>query len=252
MLRDAIVCCTAEDLLTPLEPNSVGAIVTDPPFFISAGRSGGGEFSDPWSRVTSLEEALEEVRPIVAHAHRVLRPGGALVVMGQGICTTVWDFLARSAGLDWMAELTVLWNTGKPRSQNFGSLHTHVNWYSKPGAKHTFNSGEARAIYSNVLVCKKVPLKDRHHPAEKPVGLTNFLISLLTRPGTSEREADLVVDPFCGSGSTLVSAEMCERHWLGSDSNPSYASIAQGRVDHYELEEVEPVHLWVNGRLEEV
>lgn len=153
-----------------------------------------------------------------------------------------------------MAELTVLWNTGKPRSQNFGSLHTHVNWYSKPGAKHTFNSGEQRSIYSNVLVCKKVPLAERLHPSEKPVGLTNFLVSLLTReenPGMGT-EADLVVDPFCGSGSTLVSAEMCERHWLGSDLNPTYCSAAETRIAHHELEHPAPVHLWVNNRLVEV
>lgn len=254
MLQDTIVNCSADDLLGSCDDLSVGAIVTDPPFFISTGRSGGGEFSDPWSRVTSLEEALNEVRPTIDHAKRVLRVGGALVVMGQGICTTVWDFLARQAGLNWMAELTVLWNTGKPRSQNFGSLHTHVNWYSKPGAKHTFNSGDMRSIYSNVLVCKKVPLNERKHVSEKPVGLTNFLISLLTKTGTGEMEegADLIVDPFCGSGSTLVSAAMCGRRWLGSDLNPTYASEALTRVHHHELEEVEPVYLWINGRLEAV
>lgn len=254
MLHDTIVNCSALDLLGSCDDLSVGAIVTDPPFFISTGRSGGGEFSDPWSRVTSLEEALDEVRPVVLQSVRVLRAGGALVVMGQGICTTVWDFLARQSGLNWMAELTVLWNTGKPRSQNFGSLHTHVNWYSKPGAKHTFNSGEQRSIYSNVVVCKKVGIADRTHPTEKPVGLTNFLISLLTRTenGATGEAADLIVDPFCGSGSTLVSAAMCDRHWLGSDLNPDYVSDANRRVKHHDLEDVAEVHLWINGRLERV
>ena len=250
MIRDTVINCAAEDLFSALDDNSIGAVITDPPFFISTTRSGGGEFADPWSRVTTLEEALDEVRPIVAHAARVLRPGGAVVVMGQGIATTVWDFLARSGGLNWMAELTVLWNTGKPRSQNFGSLHTRVNWYSKPGARHIFNSGAQRSIYSNVLVCRKVPLGERLHPTEKPGCLTNFLVSLLTRgPNGPESEPDTIVDPFCGSGSTLVSAEICGRHWIGSDINPTYCSIAQERVDHFELEEVEPIYLWVNGNL---
>lgn len=245
-ISDVIINCSAADLLSSVETGSVGAIITDPPFFISTGRSGGGEFSDPWSHASNLDEALAEVRPVVADSLRVLRPGGALVVMGQGICTTVWDFLARSVGLNWMAEVNVLWNTGKPRSRNFGSLFTHVNWYSKPGAKHVFNSGEQRAIYSNVLVCKKVPLVDRTHPAEKPIGLTNFLVSLLTNEG------DLVIDPFCGSGSTLVSAAQCGRSWLGSDLSPDYVAISTRRVEHHEVEPVDKVHLWVNGRLEEV
>lgn len=251
---DVVSNCSATSLLGSLDTGSVGAIITDPPFFISMGRSGGGEFDDPWSHVSTMEEAIAEVRPVVVDSLRVLRAGGALAVMGQGICTTVWDYLARSCGFSWMAELEVLWNTGKPRPRNFGSLHTHVNWYSKPGAKHTFNSGERRAIYSNVLVCKKVPMQDRSHPSEKPVGLTNFLVSLLTQeenPGLGT-PADLVVDPFCGSGSTLVSAAICERHWLGSDLNPTYVSIAQRRVEHHELEDPDPVYLWVGGRLEEV
>lgn len=244
-----IVQCSALDLLSALGSGSVGAVITDPPFFIPIGRDGntqGGMGGDPWSGVTSLQEALGEVQPVVAECLRVLRPGGALVVMGQGIATTVWDFAARSAGLNWMAELTVLWNTGKPRRSNFGSLFTRIGWYSKPGARHTFNSGEQRSIYSNVLVCQKVPLNERRHPAQKPVGLTNFLVSLLTN------DDDTVVDPYCGSGSTLVSAAICGRELIGGDTGESSVRIARARVDHFELEEVEPVWLWVNGRLEQV
>lgn len=251
-MENTIVCASAEDLLAALPDNSVGAVITDPPFFISTGRAAGwsedrGSFVDPWSTAHDLRTAMEEVSPVVAHISRVLRPGGALAVMGQGIATTVWDYLARSTNLDWMAELTVLWNTGKPRLNNFGSLHTHVNWYSKPGAKHTFNSGERRSIYSNVVVVAKVPIQARRHPSEKPVALTNFLVSLLTR------ETDLIVDPYCGSGSTLVSAAMCDRRWLGSDSNPSYAQAALTRVLHSEVDEdVTPIYLWINNRLEAI
>lgn len=240
-----IVQCSALDLLSALGTGSIGAIITDPPFFISIGR-GGGEFSDPWSQAANLKEALDEVQPVVTECLRVLRPGGALVVMGQGIATTIWDFAVRSSGFNWMAELTVLWNTGKPRMRNFGSLFTRINWYSKPGARHTFNSGEQRSVYSNVLVCQKVPLQERRHPAQKPVGLTNFLVSLLTN------ESDTVVDPYCGSGSTLVSAAICGRELIGGDANESSVQTARARVDHFELEEVEAVWLWINGRLEQV
>lgn len=236
----------AEKLVRMLDKGSAGAIITDPPFFISTTRDGGGEFSDPWSHASSLEEAIQEVRPVVEGAFDSLRAGGALVVMSQGIATTVWDSVARTSGFNWMAEIAVLWNTGKPRNLNFGSLHTHVNWYSKPGAKHTFNSGDRRSIYSNVLVVKKVPLADRSHPSEKPVGLTNFLVSLLTRP------EDLIVDPFCGSGSTLVSAEQCGRNWIGSDLDPQYCVNAEKRAQNADFEEVEPVYLWINGKLQEV
>ena len=235
--------------MSALGAGSIGAVITDPPFHISVGRppSGGeaGEFVDRWSHAGSIDEALTEVRPVVDECRRVLRPGGALVVMGQGVASTVWDLAVRSSGLNWMAELIVLWNTGKPRMRNFGSLFTRVNWYSKPGARHTFNSGARRSVYSNVLVCQKVPLP-RMHPAQKPVGLTNFLVSLLTD------ESETVVDPYCGSGTTLVSAAICGRELIGGDADEKAAKMARARVDHFELEEVEHVWLWTNGRLEQV
>ena len=156
-----------------------------------------------------------------------------------------WMTACEEAGLIWMAELEVLWNAGKPRARNFGSLHTHILWFTVPGARHTCNSLR-RAIYSNILVCDKVPQAYKFHPAQKPVALTTFLISLHTKRG------DLVVDPFCGSGTTLVSAEVCERPWLGIDRERHYADIARRRAAMAEVEEDGTVHLWVNGRLEEV
>lgn len=249
-MRDVIVNCTALELLASVGNGGAGAIITDPPFYIPIGRPESGmrfdDFRDPWSPARTVEAATNDVKPVITECYRALRSGGALVIMGQGISATVWDYVARSSGFNWMAELAVLWNTGKPRLGNFGSLFTRINWYSKPGKHHTFNSGEQRSIYSNVLVCNKVPIADKRHPAEKPVGLTNTIITLLTR------EDDLVVDPYCGSGSTLVSAAMCGREWLGSDTDTECVRLAGRRVAHYELEEVAEVHLWVNGRLGEI
>ena len=249
-MRNVVVNCSALELLGAIGDGKVGAVITDPPFYVPISRPESGlddRHTDPWSKSRAdLQEIANDVKPVVAECFRTLRSGGALVVMGQGVSSTVWDYLAREAGFTWMAELVVLWNAGKPRLSNFGSLFTRINWYSRPGKRHTFNSGESRAIYSNVIVCSKVPITYRHHPAEKPVGITNLLISLLTN------HDDLVVDPYCGSGSTLVSAAMCDRDWLGCDTDAGHVEVASRRAAHFELEEVEPVHLWVNNKLGEI
>lgn len=62
------------------------------------------------------------------------------------------------------------------------------------------------------------------HPTQKPVRLMQALIELTTRPG------HLVLDPFCGSGSTLVAAKNSGRHYLGFESHPNYVDIATGRL----------------------
>lgn len=242
---------TALELLKGLPAKSVGAIISDPPFHISTRRADDwkqtcGIGSDPWTDVHSIDEIIDWTKPHVVEAARVLRPGGALVVMGGTQSLLGWDLTALKLGFQWMAEIVVLWNTGKPRLHNFGSLHTRIVWYCRTGLRHTFNT-EAHSIYSNVLVCKKIPPDgDRRHPSEKPVGLTNFLVSLLSKEG------DTIVDPFMGSGSTLVSSIQCSRNYIGADIDLAYVKSTRKRLQMAEEEIPEPVYLWVNGRLEEV
>jgi site-specific DNA-methyltransferase (adenine-specific) len=236
----------AVEFLVHIPDRSVGLFCSDPPFFISLGRSGGGIYADPWAaQVSSLEEAVTWTQPLADQISRCLRPGGSVCIMGGSQSLAAWELCAARVSLNWMAELTVLWNSGKPRARNFGSLSTSIRWYTKPGARHSFNSGEKRSIYSNVIVATKVPADQRLHPAQKPVELTNFLVSLLSN------DDDLVVDPFAGSGSTLVSAAICGRRWAGCDNDPKFPPIINRRVAHHELEahDCKPLHLWVNGRM---
>lgn len=231
----------------------LGAVISDPPFFIGIGRADhwktGQLGNDPWTAdtVSTHRAAAEFYKPIAEEAMRTLRPGGSTIIMGGSQSIAAWEDAAAAVGLRWMAEITVLWNTGKPRRHNFGSLSMPIKWHIKPGGRHAWETDQ-KSIWSNVLVCQKVPLPERHHPAQKPVELTNFLISLLTRPD------DTVFDPFCGSGSTLVSAAMCERSWVGSDIERDNCDIALQRAHDLDEEEsrLRPIYLWANGRLEEV
>ena len=62
------------------------------------------------------------------------------------------------------------------------------------------------------------------HPAPFPVELPARLVSLYTYLG------DLVVDPFCGSGSTLVAAARLGRHYAGYDITSEYVLAANERL----------------------
>lgn len=231
--------------LTEIPTGVVGMVISDPPFFIGIGRDSGGFGSDPWSDIGSIEAATAWARPRMAEMARVTRKGGAIIVMGGTQATAAWSLAAEDAGLVWMSELTVLWNAGKPRPRNFGSLFTRILWFTVPGARHSWNSRH-RAIYSNVLVCNKVPVSMRVHPAQKPVELTTFLISLLSH------KTDLILDPFCGSGTTLVSAAVCARPFVGIDEKQQWCTVAANRAAHYETEEEGEIYLWTNGRLEAI
>jgi site-specific DNA-methyltransferase (adenine-specific) len=62
------------------------------------------------------------------------------------------------------------------------------------------------------------------HPTQKPVRLMQSLIALTTQAG------QLVLDPFCGSGSTLVAAHQLGRRYLGFDTNPTYTALTEYRL----------------------
>lgn len=63
------------------------------------------------------------------------------------------------------------------------------------------------------------------HPTQKPVQLMQALIELTTQEG------QLVLDPFAGSGSTLVAAQNLNRNYLGFESNPQYVETCRKRLE---------------------
>jgi site-specific DNA-methyltransferase (adenine-specific) len=62
------------------------------------------------------------------------------------------------------------------------------------------------------------------HPTQKPVALMSALIELTTKPG------QVVLDPFAGSGSTLVAAQMLSRSLVGVEIDPEHAACATARI----------------------
>lgn len=63
-----------------------------------------------------------------------------------------------------------------------------------------------------------------NHPTVKPIKLISYLIALISREG------QLVLDPFAGSGTTLVAAKILNRNYIGIELNPEYIQIAQARI----------------------
>lgn len=72
----------------------------------------------------------------------------------------------------------------------------------------------------------RVPTAQNHHPTVKPLALMRYLIQMVTPP------EGIVLDPFAGSGSTLVAAAELGFHAIGIELSEEYAEIAARRVDH--------------------
>ena len=224
---------SALNALRTLRAKSVSAVITDPP---AHPRVDLPEHDD----VCDIDVMIAQARPLAEQVRRVLKPGGSSVFVGTARNLAAWEVSATRVGLVWVADFTILWLCA------LGALTSTVRWHVRPGLRRT--EAERRTISSNVIVCKEVPMRYRRHAAQKPVELTNLFVSLLTREG------ELVADPFCGSGSTLVSAEMCGREWIGCDTDAEQVEIARERVTQMDMEvaELGKIHLWSGGKLEVV
>jgi site-specific DNA-methyltransferase (adenine-specific) len=76
----------------------------------------------------------------------------------------------------------------------------------------------------NNLHCGYAPNEGGLHPTQKPVRLMQTLIDLTTKPG------QVVLDPFAGSGTTLVAARNLERHFIGIEINSEYVKVCRERL----------------------
>ncbi len=67
--------------------------------------------------------------------------------------------------------------------------------------------------------------KDRIHPTQKSLALMIWCVNNYSKPN------DLILDPFCGSGTTCVAAKMLGRRYIGIDISEKYCEIARQRLE---------------------
>jgi site-specific DNA-methyltransferase (adenine-specific) len=90
------------------------------------------------------------------------------------------------------------------------------------GASSVVNDGRETSIDNPYQ--RGDTLRRNTHPTVKPIALMQWLVRLITPPGGT------VLDPFCGSGSTLIAADREGLDAIGIEINPGYAAIARDRA----------------------
>jgi len=79
-------------------------------------------------------------------------------------------------------------------------------------------------VTTNQLNGMSRPIDKNHHPTVKPLKLMRYLVRLVTPPG------GVVLDPFAGSGTTLVAAKEEGFNFIGIELEPEYIEIAEARL----------------------
>ena len=103
----------------------------------------------------------------------------------------------------------LVWDKCQPFT--FSSAMVEMAWCSK--------QSPAKLFRLRVTEYAKV------HPTQKPLELMIWCVE------HNSKEGDLILDPFCGSGTTCVAAKMLDRHYIGIDISEKYCEIARKRVE---------------------
>lgn len=225
----------ALSILAALPDESIDALVTDPPY------SSGGQFrGDRMSSTTSkyVQTGTATVRPDFAGDNRDQRSFGywcslwlssclQLAKPGAPACLfTDWRQLPTTTDVlqagGWVWRGIVGWDKTeavRPSLGRFASQMEFVVWGSAGPMPVERGVGCLPGVFRyNILQA------DKHHVTGKPTKLMTDLLKIVPDGGT-------VLDPFMGSGTTLVAAKNLGRRAIGVEIEERYCEIAARRLD---------------------
>lgn len=242
--------------MTALPDKSVALVMTSPPYF--AGKQYELERERDGVPASYLEY-LTMLRNVFAECVRVLEPGGRMAInianLGRkpyrSLSGDVISILEDDLGLLLRGEIIWRKAEGATGSCAWGSFRSATNPVlrdlteriivaskgrfdrarspkvrEREGLPHrsTMSADDFMSLTLDLWTIPPESARRVNHPAPFPVELPEQLIRLYTY------ENDLVLDPFMGSGSTMVAASRLGRRYVGYDLDPDYVEIARHRV----------------------
>lgn len=207
------------EALRDMESNSVHTIVTDPPYAIPTNHfiSGDPKWKRKWSDVSVLSHWWEYV---VSQLVRVLKPTGHLYVFCNADSYAAFYPSMYNA---FEKTFSLIWDKTTP---GYGYIWRRQHEFIIGGRnKDSFKIKKWGD--GDVLSYKIVPSSKRIHPAEKPVALIREILRTVTPPD------GIVLDPFAGSGSTLVAAQQEGFSFIGTEKEKEYFDSAIERLKRH-------------------
>ena len=251
--------------LKSLHDESIDMIFADPPYNIKKA---------DWDKFDSQEEYIKWSLQWISEASRILKPTGSLYICGfseiladlkhpamryfSGCKWLIWHYRNKAnLGNDWGRSHESILHLRKTKkfalnvdeiripygshtlkypthpqsesSQYSNGKKTNPVWTPNPlGAK-------PKDVFEVPTTCNGMGEKTKH-PTQKPEELLRKLVLASSKVG------DVILDPFSGSGTTLVVAEQLQRLWIGCEMNEEYNSWAINRIDHVCQQ---PIEKWI-------
>ncbi len=234
-------------LMNSLPAGSIDLIFADPPYNLQLkgdlhrpDNSLVDAVDDHWDQFSSFAAYDKFTRDWLAAAKRLLKPNGAIWVIGSYHNIFRVGAALQDQGF-WMLN-DVIWRKSNPmpnfRGKRLTNAHETLIWASRDeNSKYTFNYEALKELNDGVQmrsdwvlpICTgHERLKDEHgdkaHPTQKPESLLHRVIMATTNKG------DVILDPFFGTGTTGAVAKMLGRDFIGIEREDAYRKVAHDRI----------------------
>lgn len=218
---------------------AVDHIITDPPYsehVHSSARSSrmdsandrGGRYGADVRRNVDLgfEHLTGELRTHCARSFAALAQRWVLV-FSDTESAHLWRDDMEAAGLDyvrtgaWIKEGSTPQFSGDRPATGFEAVTI-----CHPKGRKRWNGGGKHAVWSVPIVLDRGKSKERLHTTQKPLGLMAALVDQFTDPG------ETILDPFAGSGTTLLAAMHAGRKSIGIERSERYCEVIATRLQN--------------------
>lgn len=242
---DRVITGDVLDVLREMPDNSIDITVTSPPYNKRSkingwliNRQSYTNYSD--HRPENEYQAWQQ--RVLDELYRVTKPTGSLFYnhklrWEKGELLHPYSWVSKT---EWLVRQEIVWDriiAANMRGWRFWQIDERIYWLYKPENEHLVGKEieSKHAKFASVWRWKPVRRSDAH-PAPFPLELP--LRAIYSMVGDGEK---IVLDPFCGIGTTLVAAKILGHRYIGIDISPDYAKLAEERIrnSHMEMEQAQ-------------
>jgi modification methylase len=253
--------------MAALPEGSVDLVFADPPYNLQLkgdlhrpNNSLVDAVDDHWDQFDSFRAYDEFTRAWLTEARRVLKPDGAIWVIGSYHNIFRVGAILQDLGF-WILN-DVVWRKTNPmpnfRGMRFCNAHETLIWAARSEtAKPTFNYDALKELNEGLQmrsdwvlpICsgaERLKTGDgaKAHPTQKPEALLHRVLV-----GTSHT-GEVVLDPFFGTGTTGAVAKRLGRHFIGMEREAAYAAVARDRIAAVTTHDRESLRVTASKRAE--
>jgi len=234
----------ALSILKTLPDEIVDVGVTSPPY--NKGENKKGWLVDRVKYVGATDNLPEAVYQSIQIAvldelYRITKPGGSFfynhkIRWERGILLHPMDWLRKTK---WVIRQEIIWDrmiAANIRGWRFWQVDERIYWLYKPKGKRLIGE-ELKPKHALLTSIWRFPPEQKNpHPAPFPLALpVRAIYSVM------EDRKGVVIDPYCGSGTTIVAAKILGHDFIGIDISPEYVEFARKRLENYQ-DEIKDAH----------